>query len=192
MTGKFSLLNRIDSSGFIEASDGVRVPFKSSELFAYDVGRIAVGQSVTFDIKPGRLPEAINICPLRLHADTDSKGHMRRVETETRYVGFKHQGSVRSYQFELSSPGQDVQTIAFRIDLGLLQKHHIVIQDGPALCRHMLLAQHLELDAAGLRLREFVLGDQDVSAYQASLPLTRAERKDRLRKPSLAIARTDA
>ncbi len=189
MTGKIDLLNRASSSGFIIADSGARVPFKSSELFAYDVGRLAVGQLVTFDLKPGRIFEATNVCPQRPRTAADAKGSLRRAEPLTRYAGFEHKRNIRIYRFELTSPGEDLQTIEFGVDLALLMRHRILIQDGPALCGHTLLARHIQFISAGTRLREFVLTEQDVLAYRDSLP-ARAERKFGPRKLSAAATVT--
>jgi cold shock CspA family protein len=186
MTGRIDRLNRAESSGFIAADSGARVHFESSEVFAYDVGRIAVGQWVTFDLKAGRVSEATNVCPQRPGRASDAKGRVCPVETLTRYVGFEHKRNVRAYRFELTLPGEDLQTVVFGIDLELLMRHRILIQDGPALCRHALRARHIDFSSPGIRRREFTLSDQDVLAYQGSLP-ARAERKHGRRRLSAAV-----
>jgi len=188
MTGKITLLNGADSSGFILAESGAHVHFKSSDLFAYDIGRIAVGQVVTFDLKAGHLAEAINVCPQRSGTATDGKAHLRRPDGYMRYVGFDHKGNLRCYRFEFTSPGQEMQAIVFQIDLGLLTKHHLAIQDGPNLCRHVLAAQHIDSGSSVVRMREFLLTDLDISAYQQSLPLSSSKSRSGFRKSSTAGA----
>ena len=190
MTGKINLLNSADSSGFIAADNGARVHFSSSDLFAYDIGRLMVGQMVSFELRDGRGSEAMNVCPHRPHA-TDSSAQTR-AEARSRYLGFEQKGSIRAYQFELILPQEASRTIAIQIDLGLLRLHRIAMQDGPALCRHALVARGLETAPPARRAKQLLLVEQDVTAYQASLPAVNAKRRYGFRRPTPAPAALEA
>lgn len=167
MTGKVDLLDPLDSSGRIKMESGSSIPFKLSALVAYDMSRIAVGQLVTFDLKDGH-PEAINVC---IRAIPDGRGSVRSAAAHTRYAGFEHHGNIRTYRFELVALGQAIQTISFRVDLTLMAKHKIVIQDGLDLCGHVLLSKRKEFDSSETRLHVLELGDSELAAYRASHPV---------------------
>src|SRR5271154_6761661 len=130
MTGKISVLNPTGSSGVIRGEDGARVHFNASDLLAYDLDRLAVGQSVSFDLKDNRLPEAMNVHVRRSSLSAEPKVPAGSIST--RYMGFRHSGHIRSYQYELTLPGQEMRRIVIHVDLRLLKKHSILMQDGLA------------------------------------------------------------
>ena len=49
MTGKIRTLSAERSAGVIEAENGLRFPFESTSVLAYDVAFLATGHLVTFD-----------------------------------------------------------------------------------------------------------------------------------------------
>jgi hypothetical protein len=59
--------------------------------------------------------------------------------TYLQYVGFGHAGSVRQYYFRRISRGEQPKEFVVNADLSLLAKHRVAIQEGPALCLHLLL-----------------------------------------------------
>src|SRR6476469_16447 len=60
MRGKIEVLGAGALQGRIRAEDGSRIPFDLSGILAYDVGRLCVGHSVTFDVDK-RASTAINV-----------------------------------------------------------------------------------------------------------------------------------
>jgi hypothetical protein len=176
MTGKIALLNPLDLSGYIDSENGSRIRFRLTSLVAYDIGRIAVGQLVTFDLKETHLEavEAINVC---VRSALDKKVLPLPVAVKMRYVGFEHKGSIRSYRFERVSLGQPLQTIMVRVDLQRLAFHHVAIQDGLDLCCQILTTQMEDLVSTAPRFLDIPLGDREMEAYLASRPLAAKPRR---------------
>jgi len=172
MTGTIKSLDVGRASGVITAEGGLSVGFSPSAILAYDVPSLALGQVVSFDLEAGRHPTALNVfvqrAPHGVHA------HEKRLEiTRLRYVGFEHKGNVRAYMFEEIAPGAEKRTFTVNADLALFTRHHVGMQEGPALCLHLLAA---ELDVAGAAAGTSVhcsLSDREMLAYLASRPARR-------------------
>jgi hypothetical protein len=174
MTGIIKSLDSVSASGVITAEDGLIVSFCPSAMLAYDVPILAIGQVVSFDLEGGRCPKALNVCVRR--APQVLNAHEKRLEmTRLRYMGFEQVGSIRSYRFERFAPGEQKTTFTVNTDLALFTKHHVGIQEGPALCLHLLAA---ELDLAGAAARTLFqcsLTDREILAHLASRPVPRAK-----------------
>jgi hypothetical protein len=145
MTGRIKNLNVGSDSGFIEAENGLRFHFESCAVLAYDMTYLAVGQLVTFDLEAGGNPKAVNICLQRAHPAAHPEG--KRKETTLRYMGFDQTKGIRTYRFERTSMGEETESFAVTTDMTLFTKHRIGIQEGPALCLHVLT---VGLDAASV------------------------------------------
>jgi len=150
------------------------VGFCPAEVQAYDLPSLAIGQVVSFELDDGRYPKALRICVQR--APQAAYTQERRLEiARIRYMGFEHKGSVRIYRFERLVPGEERGTFTVDADLGLFSKHHVGLQEGPALCLHLLAA---ELDIAGAAARtsfQCSLTDREMLAHLASRPVPRAK-----------------
>jgi cold shock CspA family protein len=170
MTGTITIFDDRRASGVISAEDGLRVRFDSSEVLAYDAGNLAVGQSVTFDVLRGNHPKAFNVCVDRPHAQRAGAGS--REIMAPRYVGFDQSGNLRLYRFERVTPGESRTTVVVNADMALFTKHHIGIQEGPALCLRLLVAA---LDAAAGAAAPtpppYALTDREMLAYLESRPV---------------------
>jgi len=177
MTGRINCLNT-SSSGFIQAENGVRAHFDTSVLLAYDAARLAVGQAVTFDLKGGRSSEAVNVCVQRSLAAVPSE-QSRPDSTHFRYMGFDQRANMRAYRFERTSPGHATRMFVLTTDLALFTKHHVAIQEGPALCLHLLTAELDTPSAAAPRLPQSALTDQDLLTHLASRPVPATRRHPR-------------
>lgn len=174
MTGTIKSLNVASGSGFITAADGLKVSFFPSAVLEYDVPTLAIGQMVTFDLEPGRHPKALNIYVQR--ASQAGNGEEKRLEmARLRYIGFEHRGGVRIYRFERYLPGEAKRTFTVDVDLALFTKHHVGIQEGPALCLHLLEAEQHLADEAGRTASRCSLTDREMLAYLASRPVPRAK-----------------
>ncbi len=173
MTGTIKSLDVASASGVITAEDGLIVGFCPSEVLAYDVATLAIGQVVSFDLEGGRCPKALNVCVQRKPQVLNARD--RRFEnTRLRYIGFEHKGNMRAYLFEGLEPGAEKRTFTVDADLALFTRHHVGMQEGPALCLHLLAA---ELDFAGesaWTLVQCSLTDREMLAYLASRPVPRA------------------
>ena len=139
MTGRIKALGRGNGSGVIRAENGRSVPFDASALLAYDVGCLAEGLLVTFDMEGGYGPRAVNVCVHKEHVarrPTLSGQHSACL----RYLGFEQAQNVRAYRFERLLPGEETTTLLVSADMTLFARHHVALQEGPGLCLHLLLA----------------------------------------------------
>jgi hypothetical protein len=167
MTGRIKSLSARNESGFIEAENRLRFHFDSCAVLAYDVAFLAAGQPVSFDLEHGS--EAVNICLQRSHPLPGADG--KRKETTLRYMGFDQMKSIRTYRFERTSLAEKTEIFAVNTDMALFTKHRIGIQEGPALCLHLLM---VELDATGNGPQlESSLTEQHMLTYLASKPVAR-------------------
>ncbi len=131
MTGTILSLLSAGRSGSIRASDGSRLTF-AAEAVLGDFDTLAIGHRVTFDVEDsGASRRAIRVFhePMRMLAP------IRRVDAppDLRYAGFRQAEGVRTYRFDAVSTGKPVQH-SILLDTTLLIKHHIGMQEVPALC----------------------------------------------------------
>lgn len=186
MTGRIKSLGAGNSSGFIRAENGESAYFDSRAVMEYDISCLAVGQTVTFDLEGGDHPKAVNVCVQKPHRATQAEARHQE-NTRPRYVGFEQREGLRAYRFEHTTPGERTKTFFVTTDLALFRKHRVGIQEGPALCLHLLVA---ELDAAGVEgraLSQCSLSDRELLAYLASRPVPGA-RSHFKRPPRTAVA----
>ena len=169
MTGRIKILSNGSESGVIKAEDGINVHFDATAVLAYDVTNLAVGQLVSYDLSDGSSPKALNVCVQKAHHLPNAEE--KRLQTiRLRYAGFEQTGNIRVYRFERISPGEDTETFVVNTDMTLFTKHRVGIQEGPALCLRLMLA---ELDAAGgvsPAGLQCSLTDRDMLAYLATRP----------------------
>ena len=186
MTGRIRNLSAGSDSGFIEAENGLRFHFDSCAVLAYDMTYLAVGQLVTFDLEAGGNPKAVNICLQRSHQAPHTEG--KRKETTLRYVGFDQTRAIRTYRFERTSVGEETETFAVTTDMALFTKHRIGIQEGPALCLHVLM---MGLDGTAVNAPRLAcsLTEQHMLTYLASKPVAGArQHHKRIPRPAAAVA----
>ena len=186
MTGRIKNLSAGNGAGFIESENGLKFHFDSGAVLAYDVTYLAVGQLVTFDLESGGSPKAVNICLQRAHAAPHPDG--KRKETTLRYVGFDQTKAIRTYRFERTSMGEETETFAVTTDMALFTKHHIGIQEGPALCLHVLM---IGLDSASVNAPRLAcsLTEEHMLTYLASKPVPGArQHHKRIPRPAAAAA----
>ncbi|MCW9077783.1 MAG: ATP-binding cassette domain-containing protein, partial [Gammaproteobacteria bacterium] len=101
-----------------------------------------------------------------------SGGERRRLEiARLRYMGFEHRGSVRIYRFERLIPGEEKGTFTVDADLAMFAKYHVGIQEGPALCLRLLVAELDVAGAAAQRSFQCSLTDREMLAHLASRPV---------------------
>ncbi len=160
MRGKIEVLGAGALQGRIRAEDGSRIPFDLSGILAYDVGRLCVGHSVTFDVDK-RASTAINVSR---EQETAVPPEKRPGEAQLRYMGFEQTAGVRTYRFERVVPSEGSRIIIVTIDVKLFVKHRIGMQEGPTLClRHLAIPENTTLENQ-------ILTDADMLAFIASKP----------------------
>jgi cold shock CspA family protein len=174
MTGRIKSLDMANGSGVITAEDGLMVGFCPSAVLAYDIPTLAIGQAVSFDLDDGRCPKALNIYVQWASQAVDAKGRHLQI-TRLRYIGFEHRGNIRAYLFESLAPGTEKRKFTVNADLALFTRHHVGMQEGPALSLHLLVE---ELDAEGTAAQasfKCSLTDREMLAHVASRPAPRAK-----------------
>jgi hypothetical protein len=160
MRGKIEVLGAGALQGRIRAEDGSRIAFDLAGILAYDVGRLCVGHSVTFDVDK-RAATAINVSR---EQETPPLPDKRGAEAQLRYMGFEQTGGVRTYRFERAASGEPTRVIIVTIDVKLFVKHRIGMQDGPTLClRHLAVPENATVENQ-------VIGEADMLAFIASRP----------------------
>jgi hypothetical protein len=87
-----------------------------------------------------------------------------------RYSGFDQQENTRSYVFQYIVLGEKAKPIIVSAEIPLLVKHHVRIQDGPALCLYTLMLEIQSLDFSQTGIVRRLLTAQDLAAYLASQP----------------------
>jgi hypothetical protein len=100
-----------------------------------------------------------------------------------RYTGFEQIGSVRTYLFNHVVIGQKSTPMVVTAEIPMFLKHHVSIQDGPALCLYVLSLEMNKLDAASADGPSRELTEEDIVAYLASKPRP-ATPKGKREKPS--------
>jgi hypothetical protein len=138
LNGVIVRINRQAGSGAILSSDGRNFGFDLTAVCAYDFAVLAVGKPVYFEVGANSIARAFNISsdPVSgTSTDKPSKGE----SVQLRYLGFEHRGGVRSFRYRRITPGEPPQNFSVNADMILFQRYHVRIQDGPALCRQLLL-----------------------------------------------------
>lgn len=182
------MLSSESGSGLIRAENGLSVSFDLSAVLAYDATSLAIGQLVTFDLDGGHCPKAINVC---VRHPTSHSEERRPESVHIRYVGFEQTEGIRTYRYEGILPGEETRTFNVTAELALFRKHRVGIQDGPALCLHLLLAELDAVRMAGRSPIQFALTDQQILAYVASRPARTAKTRPK-RMPHASAAASNA
>lgn len=89
--------------------------------------------------------------------------------TYLRYAGFSQAGGVREYRFRRIARGEEPREFIVNADMPLLAKHHVALQEGPALCLHVLLCQWA-VSGAPAASAPHSLTESDLLAHLASRP----------------------
>ena len=163
MTGTIVGLVGNTRTGTIRSHDGSRLGFSAAGVLG-DFDTLAVGHLVSFEVD--RVPPrhtAVRVFrePLGEHRS----GKKLDTSPDLRYAGFQEAESIRSYCFEAVASGHPVQRFIVTVDWALLLKHHIGIQEVPALCLRKLAADLKAPQDAG----SHQLDDDDLFAYASSL-----------------------
>jgi hypothetical protein len=100
-----------------------------------------------------------------------------------RYAGFDQSGNVRSYLFQRVVAGEKNRLIVVAAEIPLLVKHRVRIQDGPALCLHVLLLEMQSIELSSPPISRRVLTETDVLTYLAGRPQPAPSTKGKREKP---------
>lgn len=168
MTGTVTVFSDHTLFGVIEDLEGGCFKFELTAVLQYDRPALRVGKRVYFDMEYGSLPKAVNISIEP--SQSAASGKDRRAESgDVRYIGFEHQGTIRTFRFQKTTRGEPVETFSIDADLMLFRRYQIHLQEGPAICLGVLLAA---LAAAPLPrpLGPLSLNGENIVSFLASRP----------------------
>jgi len=169
MIGRIKNLSASSRSGFIEAENGQTVYFAGSEVWEHDFPFLTVGQAVSFELQSGHWPKASNVHLFEdRHPQHVPESRPQAAPIQLRYVGFNQDQQTRSFRFQVIVAGEPTRDYVVTADVRLFQKHHVGIQEGPALCARILLAQLAASNEQRQRSMSAVLCEKDLIAHVAS------------------------
>lgn len=183
MIGSIKNLDFEHRSGFITAEGGKNVYFAASAVWEYDYSFLTVGQLVSFDLLDGQWPKAINVHLLEGRHTANEQQKMSQGPTEVRFVNFDEANGVRTFHFQAIICHKEMREYAVTADMTMFGKHHVGIQEGPALCSRIVAA---ELAAGHTDHRKLVLTEAQILAHVASRPIPKPRRYRRPR-PGLRV-----
>jgi hypothetical protein len=158
MTGRITGLAARTRTGTILGEDGSHFVFcGAAVLGSFD--SLDIGHRVSFVFERGGSATALNVFgePLRM----GSSGKHGEAP-DLRYTGFHQTENVRTYSFAEFTSHHSAQHCV-TVDVALLLKHHIGVQEGPALCLSKLITDLKDSpESPGHRL-----GDGDLLALIA-------------------------
>jgi hypothetical protein len=187
MIGRINVLGTATLFGIIKADNGLSVRFDHSSVMAYDVTGLALDQLVSFDLENGPSPRAVNVCVRKEHP-VPVRDEGRHDPMRLRYMGFEQKGAARDYRFDQVSIGGDTVHLVVEVAMTMFTKHHVGIQDGPALCLYVLNVDSKSAGVACPLQAMRSLSDADVQIYVESKVLAAAgshrNRQTRPRAPA--------
>ena len=138
MTGTIVNLAAGTRTGTIRAEDGSRLAFTAAVVLG-DFDSLAVGHRVSFELdRAGPNHSPVTVFRTRVGGIAPVK--RPDALPDLRYAGFSQQANVRSYRFSAAARGEELQEFVVTVDLALMTKHHIAVQEAPALCLRKLAA----------------------------------------------------
>ncbi|MFB3777325.1 MAG: hypothetical protein ACE141_06925 [Bryobacteraceae bacterium] len=173
MTGTIVGLAASSRTGTIRSQDGARLSFSAAGVLG-DFDALAVGHPVSFELE--RAPSrntAVRV--FREPLGTGGPAKKPDGSVDLRYVGFEQAGSIRSYRFDALASGHVVQQFVVNVDLTLMRKYCIGVQEAPALCLRKLAADLRTVPGAG----PHELDSNDLVSYASSRAAAAERRKPR-------------
>lgn len=86
------------------------------------------------------------------------------------YHGFTHPFSgIRRYEFHATELKRQPLVFALSIEVALFLKHHLNIQDGPAICLQVLAKAQADGEFEPVRFQGYAITALDIEAYVATL-----------------------
>lgn len=163
MTGRIEMLATPISAGRITTNTGANTYHYEYRVPLGKADGLSVGELVTFQLERGNPNLAIDVC-------ADQKGSSKAASTgrtEVRYQGFEQTNGIRSFKFQAWRTGEENQEAIVTVDLALFRKHGITLQEGPALCLHLVEAALQQPAASGSRVWKGTLTDKEMIEHLA-------------------------
>ncbi|MGC9972690.1 MAG: hypothetical protein ABSE56_19075 [Bryobacteraceae bacterium] len=95
---------------------------------------------VTFDLDGNKWPAALNVRVAAQSQAAPSAPQRSSAGAGLQYMGFEQNGSIRAYRFKRVLRGEETREYIVNADMALFVKHHVGIQEGPALSLRLLSA----------------------------------------------------
>ncbi len=92
------------------------------------------------------------------------------------YMGFEQKQNIRQFVFHKMAHGEETKVFEVSIDLALLLRNHVSLQEGPALCLCVLRAELESAGAPQLPPSRRALTDQHVQAYLVARSVPKPKR----------------
>ncbi|MGC9971649.1 MAG: hypothetical protein ABSE56_13790 [Bryobacteraceae bacterium] len=162
MTGTIVGLAGNTRTGTIRSQDGSRPGFSAADVLG-DFDTLAVGHLVSFDLDRAR-PHHIAVRVFREPIGESWPGKKPDASPDLRYAGFNQAENIRSFRFDAVACGHPIRRFVVTVDLALMLKHHIGVQEAPALCLRKLAADLKAFPDSG----RHELGNDDLLAYASS------------------------
>jgi len=162
VTGTIVGLAAGSRTGTIRTEDGARFAFSSTAVLG-DFDTLAVGHRVSFEVDRAR-PRDGPVTVFREPARASGPGKQAQALSDLRYAGFRQEANVRSYRFDAVGRGDPVRPFVVTVDMAFMMKHHISIQEAPALCLRKLAADLKDFPDS----EEHHLGEGDLLAFATS------------------------
>ena len=171
MTGKISALAAGKRTGTIRAQDGVLFLFSADAVLG-DYNALAVGDQVSFDAGRARFEGGVERV---FREPVPAMGGAKKHDAvDLRFLGFDQAAGVRRYRFDSVAQGRSVQHLV-TVDLALLLKHRVAVQEAPALCLRKLAADLKNSpDSMGHKL-----GEDDLLVFTSSRAAALQRKKPR-------------
>lgn len=158
MTGIIVALAADSRTGVIRMENGSSLAFSGSAVLG-DFDSLQLGDRVIFDAQR----DGSHYIAVRVFREPFSLGGKHGAPPDLRYAGFDQEDNLRVYRFDAISFGHSVR-YCVTVDMTLLLKHQIGIQEAPALCLRKL-ATALESASGSGRHR---LDESDLEAFVSS------------------------
>jgi hypothetical protein len=173
VTGKIVGLAGSAHTGTILSEDGLRLTFSAAGVLG-DFDALTVGSRVNFDVDRAGLHQTATRV-FREPSGTNGAGKKPGSQIDLRYAGFDQAANIRSYRFDAFACGHPVRRFIITVDLTLMLKHHICVQEAPALCLRKLAADLKALPDSG----RHELDDGDLRVYVSSQASVGVRKKPR-------------
>jgi cold shock CspA family protein len=192
VTGTITELKIQRRFGSIRAGDGATFTFYDSDVIAEQFSLLKIGQVVSFEAGRGsqqqnavRVQSEIgsSLSVAAPHGEKLLGGSRASSQAEAwrfLYAGFDHPSNMRRYKFSAVARSQPTKLLTVSVDLALFLKHHVGIQEAPAMCLHKLSGS--DLQAAQV---QYELTDGDLAAYVAERAAAAARKIQQRRWPKL-------
>jgi hypothetical protein len=173
MTGTIVGLAAATRTGTIRSQDGCQLVFSAVAVLG-DFETLAVGHRVSFELDRAR-PHHAAVGVFREPVCASGSRKDAAAPPDLRYTGFKQTANMRTYLFQAVSLGHPVQQFVVTVDLALMAKHHVGVQEAPPLCLHKLAEDLRHPHESG----RHELADDDLLAFASSRAAALERRKPR-------------